>query len=201
MRQAMLPVEAIEQRAGIMNGVLTLKMNDAAVQTLGVTHGMQGTAPPGGLSVGLQRRIDRGITRRGAVLTWADSVGVAAGAPSFFNDLTAWECADSSFHIEDFVPVDVATVDDAPLISDSDQRVLLSHGLAFALQFSRLVYALDPPSPVRCIIGANETNATFRFHQVRPGEEWNTPDLDFYRQDKMIVVDVEPDSRSSDEDG
>jgi hypothetical protein len=131
-----------------MNGVLTLKLNDAAVQALDVTNGMQGTAPPGGLSVGLQRRIDRGITRRGAVLTWADSVGATEGAPSFFNDLTAWECADSSFHIEDYVPVDVATVDDAPMICDSDQRVLLLHGLAFALQFRRLVYALDPPSPV-----------------------------------------------------
>jgi hypothetical protein len=175
-----------------MNGVLTLKLNDAAVQSLGLTDGIQGTAPPDGLSVGLQRRIDRGIKRRGAVLTWADSIGAADGAPSFVEDLTAWECADSSFHIEDFVPVDVAIVDEAPLISDSNQRVLLLHGLAFALQFSRLVYALDPPSPVRCIVGANDTNATFRFHQVRQGEQWNSPDLDSYRQDKMIVLDIEP---------
>ncbi|MEV8509038.1 hypothetical protein AB0368_29970 [Actinoplanes sp. NPDC051475] len=182
--------------------MLTLKLNDAAVQALGVTNGMHGAAPPGGLSVGLQRRIDCGITRRGAVLTWADSVGAAAGAPSFFQDLTAWECADSSIHIEDFVPVDVAiVVDDAPLISDSSQRVLLLHSLAFALQFSRLVHALDPPSPVRCIVGANDTNATFRFHQVRQGEQWNTPDLDSYRQDKMIVVDIEPGIRRGDEDG
>src|SRR5262245_21214085 len=113
-----------------MNGVLSLRLNDAAALALAVTNGLQGTAPPGGLSVGLQRRIDRGITRRGAVLTWVDSVGAATSAPSLFNDLTAWECADSSFHIEDFVPVDVATVDDAPLIPDSDQRVLLLHGLA-----------------------------------------------------------------------
>jgi hypothetical protein len=195
VRLAALPVEAIEESAGIMNGVLTLKLNDAAVQALGVTNGMQGTAPPGGLSVGLQRRIDRGLTRRGAVLTWADSVGAAAGAPSFFNDLTAWECADSSFHIEDHVPaVHVAIVDEAPVISDSDQRILLVHGLAFGLQFSRLVYALDPPSPVRCIIAANDTNATFRFHQIRHGEFWNTPDLDSYRQDKAIVMDIEPDT-------
>jgi hypothetical protein len=89
-------------------------------------------------------------------------------------------------------PVDVATVDDAPLISDSDQRILLLHGLAFALQFSRLVYALDPPGPVRRIVGANDTNATFRFHQIRQGEQWNLPDLDSYRQDTMIVLDIEP---------
>jgi hypothetical protein len=104
-------------------------------------------------------------------LTWADSVGNADGAPSFFKDLTAWECADSSFHIEHHVPaVHVAIVDEAPVISDSDQRILLVHGLAFGLQFSRLVYALDPPSPVRCIVAANDTNATLRFHQIRHGE-------------------------------
>ena len=172
--------------------MLTLQVNDAAAHLLGVTHGLPGAAPPNGLAAGLRRRIDRGITRRGPVLAWADSVGNADTAPSSRHDLTGWECADTSFHIEDFVPVEVATVDDAPLISDSDQRILLAHGLAFALEFSRLVYALDPPSPVRCIVAANDTNATFRFHQIRQGEQWNTPDLDSYRHDRMIVLDIEP---------
>jgi len=175
-----------------MIDVLTLKVNDAAAQALGVIGALQCTALSGDLTTGLQARIDRGLTRRGSVLTWADSSGGAEGAPSFFNDLTAWECADSSFHIEDFVSVDVAIVDSAPLISDSDQRTLLLHGFAFALQFSRLVYALNPPSPVRCIVAANDTNATFRFHQIRQGEQWNVPALDSYRQDKMIVLDIEP---------
>jgi hypothetical protein len=175
-----------------MIDMLTLTVNDAAAQALGVIGALPCTAPPGELTTGLQERIDRGLTRRGSVLTWADSVGGADGAPSFFNDLTAWECADSSFHIEDFVSVDVATVDNAPLISDGDQRTLLVQGFAFALQFSRLVYALSPPSPVRCIVAANDTNATFRFHQIRQGESWNTPDLDSYPQDKMIVLDIEP---------
>jgi hypothetical protein len=175
--------------------VLTLQLNDAAVHALDLINGLHGMAPPGGLASGLQERIYQGIVRTGSVLTWADSVGVgrADDAPSFFPDLTAWECADSSFHIEDFVAVDEAIVDDAPVISDSDQRILLLHGVAFALQFSRLVYALDPPGSVRCIIGANDTNATFRFHQIRQGEYWNQPDLDLYRQDKMIVLDIAPD--------
>lgn len=175
-----------------MNRVFTLELNDAAVRAFGLLNGLQDMAPRDGLATGLQERIDRGIVRRGSVLTWADSVGGADGAPSFFDDLTAWECADSSFHIEDSVAVDVAIVDDAPLISDSDQRILLLHGIAFAMQFSRLVYALDPPSSVRCIIGANDTNATFRFHQIRQGEYWNLPDLDSYRQDKMVVLDIDP---------
>ena len=82
----------------------------------------------------------------------------------------------------------------AEVTSNAAHRVLLLHGLAFALQFSRLVYALDSPGPVRCIVGANDTNATFRFHQIREGEHWNLPDLDSYRQDRMIVLDIEPDT-------
>ncbi|MFD6181813.1 hypothetical protein [Streptomyces goshikiensis] len=172
--------------------MLSLTMNDAAAELLGVLGGLAAGEPPGGLVPSLREHAAQGLVRRGEVLTWASSVGNAAGAPSLFNNLTAWECSDSSFHLEDFVPVDVATVDDAPVISSDDQRILLMHGVAFALEFSRLVYALDPPSPVRCIVGANETNATFRFHQIRPGESWNMPDLDKYRLDKMVVADITP---------
>ncbi|WP_242902366.1 hypothetical protein [Actinomadura terrae] len=172
--------------------MLSLTMNDAAADMLGVLSGRADLEPPGGLAAGLRERASRGIVRRGKVLTWASSTGGAAGAPSFFKDLTAWECSDSSFHLEDAVPVDVRTVDDAPMINEADQRILLLHGLAFAFEFSRLVYALDPPSPVRCILGANDSNATFRFHQIRPGQFGHAPDLDTYRLDKMIVLDVEP---------
>ncbi|MFI6318783.1 hypothetical protein ACIBG8_14745 [Nonomuraea sp. NPDC050556] len=172
--------------------MLSLTMNDAAVEALKLLTALTVVAPPGGLSPDLRERAARGIVRRGEVLTWADSTGGAADAPSFFPDLTAWECSDSSFHLEDFVPVEVATVDDAPVISEEDQETLLRHGVAFALEFSKRVYMLDPPSAVRCILSANETNATFRFHQIRPGESWNLPDLDGYRLDKLVVIDIEP---------
>ncbi|MFX0578352.1 hypothetical protein [Nocardia nepalensis] len=148
--------------------------------------------PPGGLSAGLREQAARGIVHRGRVVTWADSTGDVDNAPSFFSDLTGWECSDSSLHLEDFVPVDIAIIDDQPHIGEDDQRLLLLHGIALARVVGRLVYELDPPAPVRCIIGVNQTNATFRFHRIRVGECWNTPNLDDYRQDKMIVIDVEP---------
>lgn len=157
-----------------MDGVLSLKMNDAAVDLLGPMTGME---PPGPLAPGLRDRADCGIVRRGKVLTWADSTSRAEDAPSVFQDLTSWECADSSFRLED-------------LVAETDQRTLLLHGIAFAREFSRSALALDPPSRVRCILSANE-NVTFRFHQIRQGEDWVQPDLDRYNPEKMIVLDIE----------
>lgn len=186
-----IQVSPIEGRE-IMTGVLTVKLNDSAARSLGIAEGPLAMAPSGAMAEGLRELIERGITRRGSVLTWTDSLGAAEGAPSIFDNLTEWECADSSFHIEDFVDVDIASVDNAPVVTESDQQLLLTHGLAFAWQFSRLIYALDPPAPVRCILAANNTNATFRFHQIRPDEYWNRPDLDWYERDKMIVLDIEP---------
>ncbi|MFD9079556.1 hypothetical protein [Streptomyces erythrochromogenes] len=173
--------------------MLSLTMNDAAAEVLGVLAGQALFAPPpSGLAPGLRERLAGGITRRGEVLTWADSTGDTDDAPSTFADLTGWECADSSLHLEDHVPVGVRIVDDAPQIPEDGQRTLLLHGIACALEFPRLVAALDRPSPVRCIVSAGETNATFRFHQVRAGESWNHPDLDGYRTEKMVVLDFEP---------
>src|SRR5262249_59659974 len=48
------------------------------------------------------------------------------------------------------------------------ERLLLRHGFAVALEFCRLVQALEPPAPVRCIIAVNDTNGTFRFHHIPP---------------------------------
>ena len=174
--------------------MLSLKMNDAAVGALGVLAGLGAAEPAGGLAPGLRGRAARGIVRRGEVLVWADSPGNAEGGPGFV-DLTGWECADSSFHLERVVPVDVAVADGEPFISEEGQRVLLAHGVAFGLEFSRLVYGLRPSVPVRCILAANETCATFRFHQIRRGEHWNVPGLDGYRMEKVIVIDIEPAAR------
>jgi hypothetical protein len=77
----------------------------------------RGHRTAGGPGVGAAERVPNGIVRRGKVLTWATSVGGAEEAPSFFETLTQWECSDSSFHLEDVVPVDeVLTVDGAPVI-------------------------------------------------------------------------------------
>ncbi|MER6582508.1 hypothetical protein [Nonomuraea sp. NPDC001023] len=175
--------------SGIMDGVLRVTMNDSAAGLLGMPGGSGLPAPPGGLAPGLRERVAQGLVRRGAVLGWAASTDGAERAPAPFHDLTGWECDRSSLHLEDFVPVQVVTVGHVPVIGDEGQRVLLLHGVALALEVGRLARALHPPVPVRCVVSANETSATFRFHRIRPGESWNAADLDGYAGDKVIVVD------------
>ncbi|MDA0636715.1 hypothetical protein OUY22_25160 [Nonomuraea sp. MCN248] len=135
--------------------MITVRMNDAAAHLVPLS-GSGGFDPPGGLAPRLRAFVGQGIVRHGRVLTWARSArGAHETAPS--HDLTGWECRHSSFHLEDFVPVDSAVVDDAPVIGEGEQRVLLRQGLAAAMEVARLVRALSPPVPVRCILSANET--------------------------------------------
>jgi len=101
--------------------MLALKMNDAAVRALGVLDGLAAVAPPGGLAPGLRDLAAPGIVRRGRVLTWPHSARDADGAPGPFQDLTGWECSDSSIHLDDRVSVQIAVVDGEPVISEADE--------------------------------------------------------------------------------
>jgi len=174
------------------DGVLTLQFNDEALRLLGVLDG-QLPVPEPSLTDELEQVLTEGIIRRGSVLVWTGSSADADAAPGMYHDLTGWECAHSSFHVEDYLPVSAVTsIDGTPDISEPDQRLLLTQALIFAARFARLVFDLAQPPAVRCIINANETCSTFRFNQIRSGEHWNLPDLDTYKLDKMILVDIGP---------
>ena len=167
-------------------------MNDAAATLLGIAIASGNPEPPAALPAKLQQRAAQGIVPHGQVLTWSDSTADADSALSSFNDLTGWECSTNFLHLEDYVPITINLVDGTPVLAEADQKTLLTHGFAFTMTFCQLVYALDSPTAVRCILAVNETNATFRFHQIRPGEQWNSPDLDDYHHEKLILVDIEP---------
>ncbi|WP_326834275.1 hypothetical protein VSH64_05010 [Amycolatopsis rhabdoformis] len=151
-----------------------------------------GAVPPGELVADLRERVAEGLVRHGAALVFARDAAHARAPRPDEPDLTWWECSTSSFHLEDVVPVRVEDVDDEPVISEADQVVLLRHGWGFALEVVRLARALPEPAAVRCVVGANSTNGTFRFHCARPGESGLGPDLDEYRLDRLIVVDSGP---------
>lgn len=162
------------------------------MRLLGLHCGLLPAWLPAGTGPGLEGILEGGIVRRGQAVTWAGPAGDAEGAPAAFSDLTAWECSDSSFHLEDFVPVDAVIADDAPVITEAGQRTLLAHGLAFAGRFAPLVNDLGGPAAIRCIVGADQTNATFRFSQIRDGERWHDPRPDCCQLDKIIVAGISP---------
>lgn len=168
-------------------------MSDAAVKVLGVLERFAALDAPGELAEGLRQRAEAGLGQRDGVLTWGDSTAVPDRPTRSYFDLTGWECTQSAIRLEHVVPVTIECDDDgAPRISTGDQRLLLLQGLGLARELATQVHTLKPPVPVRFIIDANRTNATFRFHRIRPGEEWNLPDLDTYRDSEPIVIDIGP---------
>ncbi|WP_091509066.1 hypothetical protein [Amycolatopsis sacchari] len=164
--------------------MLSVQMNDAAFASLG-------EQPLPSLAPGLREMAVRGIERRGAVLTWAGSPFTAVRSTPPI-DRTGWECDETSLHLERFVSMGKTTAEGVPHISVQGQRLLLGQGLALAFALREPVYALTPRVPVRCIVAANETNGTFRFHQIRAGESWHVPDLDSYQSERVLVVNIEP---------
>lgn len=168
-------------------------MNDAAASGLGVLNGLGLEAPPEGITAGLRAIIANGIEVRDEVIVWKNGPRRAAPPPGDFPDFTGWGCFVNSFHLEDEVPVTVVLSDEGePSISDVDQVVLLRQGLALALGVCRLAGDLARPVAVRCVVAANRTNGTFRFHRIRAGEDWVLEDLNAYESDKIVVVDLVP---------
>ncbi|MFC4858588.1 hypothetical protein [Actinophytocola glycyrrhizae] len=167
--------------------VLSVRMNDAAAGTLGPRPLVAELTPR------LRALVAEGVVLRGEVLVFAGHADRADTADR--TDLTGWECTVSSFHLDDVVPVRVGHLDSRqPVVSEADQLLMLRHGVGFALEIVRLVRELPESVAVRCIVSANSTNGTFRFHRIRSGESWLQADLDGYRSEKVVVVDGGPSS-------
>ncbi|OLZ51486.1 hypothetical protein BS329_15985 [Amycolatopsis coloradensis] len=160
-------------------------MNDLAAEALG---SQAAAMPPDRLAPELREMLAEEIVVTDGVITLGGIPDWAGRPPGTHADLTGWECFVSSFHLEDHLPIEVGSLPDGePVISEADQVLMLRHGLGFALEIARTA-----PVPVRCVVGANSTNGTFRFHRARPGESWLHMDLDSYRHEKVITVDRGP---------
>jgi hypothetical protein len=180
--------------------LLVFSMNDTAAAALRF-----GTEPLYGgveLSEELREIVDAGLTvREGAVLfagfheTLPAKAGQVASAIERmgWHDLTGYECQHNSFHLEDdSMRQGDVNEDGVPRISEADQVTLLRRGLLVAKHVCDLARNLAEPVPVRCIIGAGETNGTFRFHRLRDGEHWISSDLDAFRLEKIVLADSWP---------
>ncbi|MFI6030843.1 hypothetical protein [Amycolatopsis magusensis] len=170
--------------------MLNVRINDEAYRALG-SAGVSSMVSSE-LAAGLRELLAWGIDQRGDVLVFGGYSGWAGEPPGRYEDLTGWECAVTSFHLEDRVPVHVDNVDAVPVISEQDQLVLLRQGARFDMEMVRLAGALADPVPIRCIVSTNSTNGTFRFHRARTGESLLLPDLNSYTEDKIVTVDSGP---------
>ena len=175
-------------------------MNDMAAAALGfVTEPLYGGVE---LDEELRRIVDAGLTvREGAVLFagFRETLRIKAGQVTRaiermgWRNLTTYECQHNSFHLEDdSMQQGDLNEDGVPRISEVDQVTLLRRGLLVARDVCDLARNLEEPVPVRCIIGAGETSGTFRFHQLRDGEDWISNDLDAFRLEKIVLVDSRP---------
>ncbi|GAA2778115.1 hypothetical protein [Crossiella cryophila] len=166
--------------------MLSVRFNEVAAGVLD----LRAAIPPTDLAPELRDLVTEGVLLRGGALVFARHADQADRTPGFAEDPICWECSMSSFHLDDVLPVHLGQLPGEPVISEPDQLLMLRHGLGFALEIARLVSAL--PAAVCCIVSANSTNGTFRFHQARQGESWLSPDLDAYRLEKLIVVEHGP---------
>jgi hypothetical protein len=164
-------------------------MNDLAADLLAATPGPPLTVD---LAPALRDLVTAGLVVSGnGVVIFARHAPAAANAPGNSGTLTGWEADTNSFHLDETVPVTVdRTGDGEPVISPTDQALMLRHGLGFAWQLARLAAELPEPVDLRCIISANSTNGTFRLHRLRDGEPWISEALDEYRLEEIIVLDA-----------
>lgn len=162
--------------------MLTVRMNDRAARLL---------RPPLGVDLApeLGRLVRRGIVQRAGAVMFAGRPG--RPGPEQSGDLTGWECGVNSFHLEDLVPTSVPVVDGRPAIPARYQRELLQQGLTLGWELCALGRGLPEPVALRCIASVGDGNGTFRFHRIRPGQQWLHPDLDGYLLERVVVVESE----------
>ena len=172
---------------------MTVQMNDRAVALLGAL-GDSGACGREELAPALRQRLDGGLVLHNSAVVLAETARTAVWpGKATSSDLTGWECGVNSFHLDDFVEVPVGLLEDGePVIDENDQRELLMQGLILAREVCGLAQSAAPSIPLRCIVGANSTNAVFRFHRLRAGERWHNPNLDAYLEEHLIVVDCGP---------
>jgi hypothetical protein len=104
------------------------------------------------------------------------------------DDETGFECSLSKIHVEDFV------ADDLPL---SDLARL---GIAYALRLRDALLRSVLSGTFRIIVDAQLPNpdldvhdsvCTVRFHKARPGQVWLDDDLDVYKLNAVLVIELQ----------
>ncbi|MCK2239361.1 MULTISPECIES: hypothetical protein [unclassified Crossiella] len=172
--------------------MITVALNQNAVAALR-GPGLRTTALPSEpLHASLHTAvIEPGLARLSGALVFAALAG--SGIPAG-PDLTGRECLANKLHLSYHLPVSTGVPDDGsePDVEESDQRLMLRQGILLGFAVCELAANLPEPVPVRSIVSVSRSAGTFRFHQIRDGEQWLTEDLDGYRTERIAAVDLRP---------
>jgi hypothetical protein len=171
--------------------VIAIRANDAAANALGFAfdHDDADVEP-------LATRIrTAGLARDDAGGLYVPRVSFDASGKA--PDLTGREVERNTWHLEDHPDVYVELdADNAPHIGAKDQVLMLKQGIALARVIRELAEEqaedLSGQPPICCITAVNETNGTFRFHQLRDGENWLDDNLSAYPNELIIAIESRP---------
>ena len=98
-----------------------------------------------------------------------------------FQNRTAYECYVNHIHVEDysenggFLPLP-----------------MLGYGIAVAQLLRDRLVKEQSGKHFHIIVNFDGDHCDVRFHIVRPGEEWLSPDLEEYTQEALAVLDTTP---------
>lgn len=167
--------------------MIAIRANDAAARALGFAfdHDDVDVDPLGGRikAAGLARDEEGGLY----------VPGVSFDAKGATQDRTGREVERNAWHLEDHPDVYVEVDDDnAPHIGAKDQVLMLKQGIALARIVRDLAEQLPDNPPTFCITAVNESNGTFRFHELRDGENWLDNNLNAYPNELIIAIESRP---------
>jgi hypothetical protein len=102
------------------------------------------------------------------------------------DDQTGFEALHSKVHLDSYFP------------DTTDISELARSGLDFAFFLRKGLLESKVSGPFRIIASVHEADAeltvpatcTVRFHKVRPGQSWLNDDLESYRQEALMVMDI-----------
>ena len=123
-----------------------------------------------------------GLTLDGDALVLAIAREKVHPPPESFPDLTGYEAFVNHVHIDDHL--------DGGLASDSS--ALLTHGLAFTRRLEALLSR--EARPTELVLSVDEMSASVRFYTWRPDQPYLADDLEGYRDEAILVIDVRPGS-------
>jgi hypothetical protein len=141
----------------------------------------RGLKDPKQLSRKLVELLDAGFTRADGCVLQAALEKLRGNANiDDFPDRTGYECFVNHIHVEDYFDED----------GSFGQIARLGQGIAFANDLKERLSSFSADENFRLIVSSDESSCSVRFHVIRNGEEWLSPDLNSYQQEAILVLDT-----------